>query len=77
MNIRTTTRNAALTALVSAATLLVQVPVPATQGYIHLGDAAIIAGALLFGAHSGLIAGGIGSALADILGATPIGRRLP
>ena len=62
MNIRTTSRNAALTALVSAATLLVQVPVPATQGYIHLGDAAIIAGALLFGARFGLIAGGIGSA---------------
>jgi uncharacterized membrane protein len=68
MNIRTTTRNAALAALVSAATLLVQVPVPATQSYIHLGDAAIIAGALLFGARSGLIAGGIGSVLADILG---------
>jgi uncharacterized membrane protein len=53
MNIKTTTSNAALAALVSATTLLVQVPVPATQGYINLGDAAIIAGTLLFGARSG------------------------
>ena len=60
--------NAVLTALVAAATLLIRVPVPATQGYINLGDAVVIAAALLFGPRTGLIAGGIGSALADWLG---------
>lgn len=40
-------RLALLTALVAAATLALRVPMPATEGYINLGDALIIAGALL------------------------------
>jgi len=41
---------------------------PATEGYINIGDAIIIAGALLGGARAGALAGGIGSALADLYG---------
>ncbi len=67
-NLRTTSLNAVLTALVAAATLLIRIPVPATQGYINLGDAVVIAAALVLGPRTGLIAGGIGSALADWLG---------
>ncbi len=67
-SLRTTSINAVFTALVTATTLLIRIPVPATQGYINLGDAAVIAAALLFGPRTGLIAGGIGSALADWLG---------
>ena len=67
-NLRTTSLNAVLTALVAAATLSIRIPVPATQGYINLGDAVVIAAALVLGPRTGLIAGGIGSALADWLG---------
>jgi uncharacterized membrane protein len=66
--LKTTSLNAVFTALVAIATLLIRVPVPATQGYINLGDAVVIAAALLMGPRTGLIAGGIGSALADWMG---------
>lgn len=55
-------------ALVAVMTMLVQVPVPQTRGYINLGDTMILVLALLFGWKVGLVAGGFGSALADILG---------
>ncbi len=58
---------ALLTALVTLATLAFQVPVPATKGYINLGDSVIFIAALLLGPRYGAIAGGIGSALADLL----------
>ena len=59
---------ALLTALVAAATRVIQIPTPATKGYVNLGDGMIFVAALLFGGSIGGIAGGIGSALADILG---------
>ena len=68
MQTRTLTINALAVALTSVATLAIRVPVPATQGYINLGDAVIFVAALLFGPRTGLLAGGIGSALADLLG---------
>ena len=68
MSIRQLARLALLTALVAAATLALRIPMPATQGYINLGDALIIAGALLSGGRVGGLAGGLGSALADLYG---------
>ncbi len=68
MNVRRTARNALLVALVAAATLVVRIPTPATQGYINVGDAVVFVSALLFGARAGAMAGGIGSALADLVG---------
>ncbi len=65
---RTLTLNALSIALTAVATLTIRVPMPATQGYINLGDAAIFTAALLFGPRTGGLAGGIGSALADLLG---------
>lgn len=62
------TRMALLIALTTAATMAVRIPVPRTGGYINLGDSVIYVAALLFGPVSGLVAGGIGSALADFLG---------
>ncbi len=58
---------ALLTALVTVATMAFQVPVPATRGYINLGDTIIFVSALLLGARYGAVAGGVGSALADLL----------
>ena len=49
-------------------TLLIRIPMPATEGYVNIGDAIIIAAALLFGPRVGGLAGGFGSALADLLG---------
>lgn len=54
-------------ALVAAATMFVQIPMPAGQGYANVGDAVIFVFAALFGPTVGLAAGGIGSALADVL----------
>ena len=54
-------------ALVTVSTLIIQIPVPATGGYINVGDAMIFTSALLFGPIIGGVAGGFGSALADII----------
>lgn len=56
-----------LVALIAVSTMVIQIPVPATEGYIHLGDSMIFLAAILFGYRYGMIAGGVGSALADIL----------
>ncbi len=56
-----------LAALVTVATIIFQIPTPATKGYINLGDTFIFVGAILLGKKSGFLIGGIGSALADIL----------
>ena len=71
MGVRVLTQNALLTALVAVATLTIRIPMPATQGYLNLGDAGIFVAALVFGPRTGLIAGGVGSALADLLGGYP------
>ncbi len=68
MNSRTLTLNALSIALVAVATLAIRLPVPATQGYINLGDAFIFVTALLLGPRTGGLAGGFGSAMADLLG---------
>ena len=68
MDIRLQVRTALLTALVTAVTLVVRIPMPATEGYINIGDAVIIAAALLFGGRIGALAGGVGSAMADLYG---------
>lgn len=54
-------------ALVALATMGIQIPVPQTRGYINLGDTVIFVFAMLFGARIGALAGGVGSALADLL----------
>ncbi len=56
-----------MAALVFAATTIVQIPVPATGGYINVGDLMVFVSALLFGPIVGGFAGGVGSALADLL----------
>lgn len=54
-------------ALVTVATMVLQIPVSATNGYIHLGDSMILLISVFFGWRYGMIAGGVGSALADLL----------
>ncbi|MDP3488012.1 MAG: ECF transporter S component [Bacillota bacterium] len=68
---RITTRElviaALLISLVAVATMVIQIPVAATSGYINFGDTIIFASSLVFGPVHGLLAGGLGSAAADIL----------
>lgn len=56
-----------MAALVAVATFLIQIPVPATGGYINLGDIMIFVSALTFGPIVGGLAGGIGSAISDVI----------
>lgn len=51
--------------LVVVMTMIIRIPVPATQGYIHLGDCMIFFSVLLLGWKWGAVAAGVGSALAD------------
>jgi len=67
-DVRSGARQALLMALVATATLVLRLPTPATEGYINLGDVVIVASSLLFGPWAGAVAGGIGSAMADVLG---------
>jgi uncharacterized membrane protein len=55
-----------MAALVTVATVLVQIPNPATGGYINFGDIMIFVSALMFGPVVGGFAGGVGSFLADL-----------
>ena len=54
--------------LIILATMIFKVPIPFTQGYVHLGDAMIFLSVLLLGWKYGALAAGVGSALGDILG---------
>ena len=54
-------------ALTCVATMLIHIPMPATNGYINLGDGMVLLGAFLLGPAYGFAAGGLGSMLADLL----------
>jgi len=54
-------------ALICVLTMVIVIPVPATQGFINIGDAGVMITGLLFGPIIGGLAGGIGSALADLI----------
>jgi len=57
---------ATFTALVFVATSVIVVETPATKGFFNLGETMIYAAALLGGYYVGMIAGGLGSSLADM-----------
>jgi uncharacterized membrane protein len=59
---------AVMAALVCMATMLIQVPIPATEGFFNVGDALIMVAALTGGPIVGAVAGGVGASLADLLG---------
>ena len=59
---------ALFTALVTVATMVVRIPIPQTNGYMNLGDSMVLLCGIFFGPWLGLIAGGVGSMLADVIG---------
>ncbi|MBR2548096.1 MAG: ECF transporter S component [Eubacterium sp.] len=57
-----------MAALVMAATSFFKIPVPATNGYVHLGDAFVFLSVLILGRRNGTLAAATGSGLADLIG---------
>lgn len=55
-------------ALSCVATYIIKIPTPGTGGYIHPGDAVVILSGVFLGPVYGMLAGGIGSALSDLIG---------
>lgn len=55
-------------AFACVATMSIRIPTPGTSGYIHPGDAIVILSGVILGPVWGLLAAGIGSAMADLLG---------
>ena len=58
---------ALFSALICVATMLVQIPIPATGGYANLGDGVILISAFIMNPLCAVIAAGLGSFLADML----------
>jgi len=63
---RTTASLAISIALVTLGTMAIRISIPATSGYMNLGDSMIFVSAIILGRRYGLVAGGLGSALADM-----------
>ena len=59
---------AILTALTTILTLVIRIPYPGTGGYFNLGDTMVMLGGLLLGPVGGFFVGGVGSAIADMIG---------
>jgi len=57
---------ATFVALITVATMVVQIPSPGGQGYINVGDSLIFVCAVFFDPVFAFVAGGLGSALADL-----------
>lgn len=55
-------------AIVCVATIFIRIPGLSPTGYVNLGDAFIFLFGILFGPTAGLVCGGLGSAIADLVG---------
>lgn len=64
--IKAMTETGVFIAVVFIGVFLIKIPVP--SGYMHIGDSMIFLSVLLLGGKRGAIAGGIGAALADLIG---------
>ena len=57
-----------LAGVVAALTMVLRIPIPGTQGYMNLGDMAVVFSGLFLGRKYGAVAGGLGRAAADPIG---------
>lgn len=67
LNIKKLSIYAVLISLTTLATMIITIPIPATKGYINIGDLLVMVSALLIGRKGGFVVGGLGSAMADVL----------
>ena len=63
---QTMVKGALLAALTTVATMVIHIPSP-TNGFVNLGDCFVLLAGWLLGPFWGFLAGGIGSAMADML----------
>ena len=63
------TQMALCMAVVCVSTMAIQIPIP--LGYMHLGNCCILLVSVFFDRATGTIAGGVGSAMADLLSGYP------
>ncbi len=57
---------AVFAALTCVATMIVNIPIPATKGYVNMGDCIVLLGAFFLGPVYGMAAGALGSMLSDV-----------
>ncbi|MGQ0570357.1 MAG: ECF transporter S component [Armatimonadota bacterium] len=67
MKVRTLVTAAVFIALTFAVTRFTVIPIPATKGFFNLGEVVIYVAAIALGPIVGMLVGGIGSALADLV----------
>lgn len=67
LSTRELTTMALLAALVTVLTMALTFPIPATGGYLNFGDSVIFLAAIIFGWRYGMVAGGLGAAIADLI----------
>ncbi len=60
-----------ITIAVMVITMFIRIPLP-SKGYFNFGDVAVVFAGLFLGFNGGALAGGVGSALADIIGGFPL-----
>ncbi|MDI3475646.1 MAG: hypothetical protein PWQ79_127 [Thermococcaceae archaeon] len=58
-------------ALVAVATSVIKITIPTTGGYLNFGDTMVMFTAMTFGPVIGAFAGGVGSALGDVIVGAP------
>ncbi len=58
---------AVMMAIVMVSIMFIKIPIPFTQGFVHLGDGMILLAMLILGWKYGAIAAGIGAALGDVI----------
>ena len=66
-NLKKIIMTALFAALACVATMSIRIPTPGTGGYIHPGDAIVILAGIILGPVYGMLAGGIGSALSELI----------
>ena len=59
-------------ALTCVMTMIVKIPVPATGGYVNLGDCVVLLAGWVLGPMYGGAAAGLGSMLADLVSGYPL-----
>jgi len=69
VKVRTLVTAAVFIALTFAVTRFTAIPIPATKGFFNLGEVVIYVAAIALGPMVGMLVGGIGSALADVVAA--------
>lgn len=57
-----------LIAMTTVMTMVIRIPSIGTNGYLNLGDMVVFIAAMILGKKGGLVVGGLGSSLADVLG---------